>query len=329
MKSAPARWWTLLFSCALAALLLWLLVRGLDLQAFRQALSSLSFPLALAALGFLAAGYTTRIVRWWWMLKALEPELNLAVCIWPFLTSIALNNVLPFRVGDGLRIVGFRRELRCPAVPLAGTLVVERLLDAVALCGFFFLGLLYLPSGVFPQPFIVAATVLAGASLGALLALMVALPLLYRWSLSVQKRLQGTSQRQRWLAAAWGQGLRLAETLSLIGSAPRMLVLLALSGLCWGLEGGVFATVAAALPLTCNLNPVAPWFSLATGTLATLLPSTPGYAGTFDYFAAQGLAVYGAPAEAAAAFALTVHGLLWAPLTGSGLVYLLVRGGRR
>ena len=327
MKSAPARWWTLLFSCALAALLLWLLVRGLDPQAFRQALSSLSFPLALAALGFLAAGYTTRIVRWWWMLKALEPELSLAVCVWPFLTSIALNNVLPFRVGDGLRIVGFRGQLRCPAVPLAGTLVVERLLDAVALCGFFFLGLLYLPSGVFPQPFVVAATVLAGASVGALLALMVALPLIYRWGLSVQKRLQGTGQRWRWLAAAWGQGLRLAETLSLIGSAPRMLVLLALSGLCWGLEGGVFATVAAALPL--ELSPVAPWFSLATGTLATLLPSTPGYAGTFDYFAAQGLAVYGTPAEAAAAFALTVHGLLWAPLTGSGLVYLLVRGVRR
>jgi len=300
-------------------------MRGLDPKAFRQALNSLSFPLTLAALGFLAAGYTVRIVRWWWMLRALEPDLTLAVCVWPFLTSIALNNVLPFRVGDGLRIVGFRGQLRCPAVPLAGTLVVERLLDAVALCGFFFLGLLHLPSGVFPQSFIVAATILAGASMGVLVALMAALQPVYRWGRSMQKRLQGTGWR--WLAAAWGQGLHLAETLSLIGSVPRMLVLLALSGLCWGLEGGVFASVAAALPL--ELPPVAPWFSLATGTLATLLPSTPGYAGTFDYFAAQGLAVYGASNEAAAAFALTVHGLLWAPLTGSGLVYLLVRGVRR
>ena len=161
--------------------------------------------------------------------------------------------------------------------------------------------------------------------MGTLITLMVVLPLAYRWGLAMKKHLQQTDRN--WLATVLDQGLRLAEALSLIGSLPRMLVLLALSGLSWGLEGAVFATVATAFHL--ELDPIAPWFSLATGTLATLLPSTPGYAGTFDYFTAQGLAVYGASTEVAAAFALTVHGLLWAPLTGCGLIYLVWLGVRR
>ena len=145
MRSAHARWWSFLLSCALAVLLLWLLLRELDQQAFRQALAGLSFSVGLGALAFLAAGYATRIVRWWWMLQALEPRLTLTACVWPFLTSIALNNVLPFRVGDGLRVVSFRRQLNCSAMLLAGTLMIERILDTAFLCGFFFFGLLNLP----------------------------------------------------------------------------------------------------------------------------------------------------------------------------------------
>ncbi|KPK48900.1 MAG: hypothetical protein AMS22_14540, partial [Thiotrichales bacterium SG8_50] len=63
-------------------------------------------------------------------------------------------------------------------------------------------------------------------------------------------------------------------------------------------------------------------------TLATLIPSSPGYVGTFDYFAAQGIAAYGAAPEVSVAFALTVHAVLWAPLTAAGLVYLVLHGTR-
>jgi hypothetical protein len=103
-------------------------------------------------------------------------------------------------------------------------------------------------------------------------------------------------------------------------------VLLGLSVLTWTFEGAVFATVAAAV--NAVTSPVGPWFSLATGTLATLIPSSPGYVGTFDYFAAQGLAAYGAAPDISVAFALTVHTLLWAPLTAAGLVYLAIHGTR-
>jgi hypothetical protein len=68
---------------------------------------------------------------------------------------------------------------------------------------------------------------------------------------------------------------------------------------------------------------------MSTGTLATLLPSSPGYVGTFDYFAMQGIIAYGAAKEPAAAFTLLAHILMWLPLTVVGGLFLLAPRGRR
>ncbi len=70
-------------------------------------------------------------------------------------------------------------------------------------------------------------------------------------------------------------------------------------------------------------------FALSTGALATLLPSSPGYVGTFDYFAILGITAYGASRAAAAAFALLVHFLLWLPPTVVGALCLMSLRGPR
>ena len=71
---------------------------------------------------------------------------------------------------------------------------------------------------------------------------------------------------------------------------------------------------------------LAPWFACATGTLATLIPSSPGYVGTFDYFAILGMMAYGAGRAISTAFAMLVHLLLWLPVTLAGAAYLVVPG---
>ena len=40
------------------------------------------------ALAFMAAAHALRIVRWWWMLRALEPGLSLGACARPYLAGI-------------------------------------------------------------------------------------------------------------------------------------------------------------------------------------------------------------------------------------------------
>jgi hypothetical protein len=301
-----------------------LLLRNVDLRGLATAFANLSARYLLLAVAFLAAGYAVRILRWWLMLRALERGLPLSACVWPFLTSVAVNNTLPFRAGDALRVFGFRRQLRSPPLRVLGTLVVERLLDLLVLLAFFFLGLLGLPPGAFPDTLIMVCAWLAGGSLCAVLTLILAGPSLHGIVRFVADR-PGFNARG-WSDAIHRRGTALVEALNVLRAPAQLVTLLGLSIVTWAFEGAVFAVVALAIDTGAAQR--GPWFALATSTLATLLPSSPGYVGTFDYFAVLGLTAYGAAREAAVAFALTVHAVLWVPLTASGLLYLLLRGER-
>jgi uncharacterized membrane protein YbhN (UPF0104 family) len=116
------------------------------------------------------------------------------------------------------------------------------------------------------------------------------------------------------------------NTLALCKSWTFTLQLLVFSIIAWMLEGAVFATVSWSLQTSSA--PLGPWFSLSTGTLATLLPSTPGYIGTFDYFTILGLTAYGVNRNVAGIFAIMIHVLLWLPITLVGLVCFARLRGR-
>ena len=328
MSRDRARWLALPIGFAVTAAFVWLLARDLDPRALGRAFAALSMSTLLLALAFLACGYAVRIVRWWWMLHALEPGLPLRACVRPFLASIAVNNLLPLRAGDVLRAVGFRRQLRSPVLRVLGTVVIERILDLLVLLGIFFLGLLGLPdppagrSGAILSPAIVStATWLAGLGVATLAGLVLLSP----WLAGI--RSSRFLAERRWAGAVSEQIAHLAEAFGVVRSAPRLLALLGLSAIVWICEGAVFVCVAAAFAAG---GMAGPWFSMAIGSLSTLLPSMPGHVGTFDYFTAQGLAVHGASPEVATAFALAVHVVLWLPLTVAGLLCLqLSLGGIR
>lgn len=341
LSSAPSRarrWWQLALGLAASAGLVWLLTRNLEWDILSQALAGLSLPAVLLMLGFLTTGWALRIVRWWWLLRVPEPALPLGACVGPFLVGMAANNLLPYRAGDGVRVAGFCRQLRSPVVLVAGTVLIERLLDVSVLVPLFFLGLLGVPAGAFPRAVIAAVAWLAGAGGAALLVIVLFPALLDRLLSRIAARgrrpgaaPQGAAPGLRFPAARRlvqgiaRQGGQLVEVLRLLRARARMVGLLGLSVAAWACEGAVFATAATAVG--AGAAAPAPWFALAAGTLATVIPSTPGHLGTFDYFAAQGLAAYGAAPAAATAFALTVHAVLWTASTAAGLLWLLGAAG--
>ena len=316
---------------AAAAAFGWLLWRGVDAVELGRALSRLSVPSLALALCFVSAACALRIVRWWRMLRVLEPALPFGACVRPFLASIAFNNLLPLRAGDALRCVGFRRQLRSPATRVLGTLLVERALDVAVLSGILFLGLLGLPAGVFPRGFVVAAAWIAAAAAAALLVATLA-PSVFH-GVRVRRNAPGGRPASRLAAmtdAVFRHAAHFVEAMGIMRSLPRMVSFCALSTACWGCEGMAFVVLAAGLDT--GAGPFGPWMSLAAGSLATAIPGAPGHIGTFHYFAASGLAAYGAAPDVAAALALGVHALLWLPLTAAGLTcywFPVLAGGRR
>lgn len=325
--SAGARWLRVVAGVLVAAVFLYLSLHRLDWAAIRDAWRS-ALPAALGlALVALAAGYALRIARWWLMLRVLDPAIPYSSCVRPFLASLAVNNTVPLRAGDFVRAFGFRGALRAPPAKIVGTLVVERVLDMVVLLGLFFVGLVGVAKGAVPPGFVTAGKVLFALSLAGVLSLVLA-PRAVEWFiartlLGPLARWQGPSGRMA--ARLHGAAEQLFGTLTQVLTPGRALALLALSIVSWGLEGCVYASVAWSLHSHTAL--FGPFFALATGTLATLLPSSPGYVGTFDYFAILGLTAYGATRTAAAAFALLTHFMLWLPPTIVGaLCFVSLRG---
>ncbi|MGI8546246.1 MAG: lysylphosphatidylglycerol synthase transmembrane domain-containing protein [Gemmatimonadaceae bacterium] len=324
---STGRWLRPVAGVLVAAVFLYLTLHRLEWAAIREAWRSAAPGAIGLALLALAAGYATRIARWWVMLRVLDPNLPYSSCVRPFLGSLAVNNTMPLRAGDFVRAFGFRGLLRAPPAKIVGTLVVERVLDLVVLLALFFVGLVGVARGAVPQGFITAGTVLFALSLAGVLALVLA-PRAVEWF--VARALLGPLARWggrsgRVATRLHGAAEQLFGTLTQVLTPGRAAVLLALSVVSWGLEGGVYAAVAWALH--SHTAPFGPFFALATGTLATLLPSSPGYVGTFDYFATLGLTAYGATRIAAAAFALLTHFVLWLPPTiAGGLCFVSLRG---
>jgi uncharacterized protein (TIRG00374 family) len=312
----------LLVGLALSAGALYFLLSGLNTDALRQAWSRLSTAGLLLAVSMLAMGYSLRIVRWWWMLRSFEPRVRVLDCATPFLASIALNNVLPFRAGDAVRAFGFQRQLGLSAATVLGTVLLERLLDLAMLLAFLFAGAARVPATALPAGMTTSAAVLAVAAVAVVIALPFVGPALAR---RLSPRRTATAVAPSWRASLREGAATLLDSFALLRSPRQAALLLPLTVLIWVLEGAVFASVAA--DLSSQTAPIAAWFAMATGTLATLLPSTPGYVGTFDYFTMLGLLAFGASREVAAAFSLSVHAVLWVPVTAAGFALLALHGG--
>ncbi len=315
-SSAFSRWLKPVIGLGVSAFFLWLALRRLSVDETWQAITGTTWSLIPWAVLSLGVGYGARIVRWWMMLRPAAPELRIKEVGGPFLVSIAANNVLPLRMGDVLRLFAFSGRQGLEAGRIGGTLVVERLLDLFALLAIFAIALPLAATGEISRTMTRLASWAAVAGAVAVSGVFL-LPLIERLVLSRIRHLDAV-QRSSLARRAFGIVSMLVDTIVRLGRPFTVLALIALSAVVWAFEGGVFIIAAKATSVPLGTGPA--FFALAVATLSTLLPSSPGYIGTFHFFAIQSAIAFGAAEANAAAFAVLAHLLLWVPTTFAGLV---------
>lgn len=300
----------LVLGATISAGFLWLIFRSLPFAELVSAMAQADPAWLSVALGCFALGYACRIWRWRLMLVHINPVLTWRRCSVPLMVSIAANNVLPFRAGDVLRGVAFSGWLGVPAARVLATLLVERLLDLLALIAALGLALYIFGTEQADLASFFGGSAFAVGGLAGLVGLILLFPgifePLFRWMLRALP--------MRGLAAKLERQIdHVFHTLATLAARARMAKLIVWSFVAWAFEAGVFYAIARSLPdITA---PVAAWVAMPVGTLSTLLPSTPGYVGTFHYFVIQAAEALGNPAVAAAAFAFLVHLSLLIPAT--------------
>jgi uncharacterized protein (TIRG00374 family) len=218
------------------------------------------------------------------------------------------NNVLPARAGDALRVVFLTPRARTDARTIIGTIVAERVLDVAVLIGLFVvlaygvLGGIDVPSG--------GRLLFAALLVAALIALVAGAALV------LQRR--GHLRRVLDFLAPMG-----AATLRMRGRHG--ISLLAWSLLVWGLEWGSWLLTAQAVGLHLAVLDVGYLMGLAT--VFVLVPSGPGYVGTFDAALIFGLHALGHSGAATLSYLLLLRFVVAVPITLLGLIALGSRFG--
>jgi len=295
-------------SLALLAALLW----KVDLRALGVALADTHWGWALASALFTVVGVWTRARRWRYLFP---PGSNPPALFRASMIGYMANNVLPLRAGEIVRVyVVARHWSEGFWLPFA-TLVVERVLDGLAIV--MILGSLLLVIEV-PPPLRWTAGVFLGLDLAAVavLAAAAAAPGACRTVIvQLTRRSQWLTARSTAIFEMFVRGLVGVRTARHAGP------IFAWSFLVW--LTAALAAWTALFAARLHLPLVAAWTVLAFVGLGISLPSAPGYIGVFHTAAVLALTLFGVSHSLAFGYAILYHACGFIPITLFGWILLL------
>lgn len=289
----------------LSAFFFWLAFRNADLGEVWSALSEADVGLVALAVAAMTGVYTGQSVRW--RAIARTPAVSSARFGEMVVSGVAVNNVLPGRVGDLLRARWLQVAAKIPAGRALATVFVDRAFDVLALVVFLAIAL----------PFVAGAEWLRRIAFGGLV-LLVALGLVLLAArvytrLRARDRLSERSFMRR-IARDTVEGL--ADPIG----QRRAFALAGISFATWAMWALAAWFVARGVGI--ELSPVEAIFVTAVVNLGVALPSSPGFIGTYQWLGVSALALFDVGTDAALAFAILMHAVWYVPtmLVGGGLL---------
>ena len=252
------------------------------------------------ALGLMTANILLGVVRWRYLIGAAGHQVELPALTPAVLAARGANDVLPFRVGELVRLAVARHRLGIPAWVTAGTLVLERLLDAAILALILLAGAAMV--GGPPVAFGVGTTLLALTMAGWVVLIRLS-----------RARGDAPTPTSRLSALAWladvADHLRIGaaatrQPLPLLGAATVSLFM-------WISELGMFVSLGHAVGLTAPLGGYMVLQGL--GNLGLAIPAAPAALGTFDIVALVAARQLDVHTSAATSYVLITHAYLVIP----------------
>jgi glycosyltransferase 2 family protein len=289
---------------------LWFVLRGVDLARTGDLLRRADLRWVAFAAALLTLDLAVRGLRWQRLLRPIAHVPYLPMFGYLLIGYVA-NNVLPARLGELIRVhyLGDREGIsRASAL---GTVVVERVVDLVAVVSIAAVALLVLSvRGV------VANAILVGAAVAGLLLVALGLGI-------VAHRLPGMD-RIRAAVERYPRVADLARSLQgglAVAGRPRTLVeALGTSAVSWSMAILAFAAIGQAIGIQLSIGQAA---LIASGVaLASAVPAGPSNLGTFEFAAVEIGKAVGVPADSAFALALLVHAaILVVTSVGGGIAF--------
>jgi uncharacterized protein (TIRG00374 family) len=293
---------------------LYLAFRGTNLSEVSRALREVGYLWAVPVVGGTLLSIWVRAYRWKIMLepvKVIPTGKTYAATMIGFMA----NNVLPMRLGELVRAYSIGKSSAISKSSAFATIVVERAFDLLAVL--LILGVMLLRYSFAPWVEVtgyVALGVCAG---------MFGLMALLRWKRDIALRIFRLVLRRLPVALrekAEGLLHRFLDGLEVLGNWRRLLWITVLSVLTWLAMASSF--YAALLAFHLDVPADASLVLVVVSALAVMLPSGPGFVGTFEVGARYGLMLFKVPDDVALSYALFYHVVQFIPITLLGFYHL-------
>ncbi len=307
--------WYVWVGAAISLVFLYSALRGLHLGQVWAAVRTANYGWLLPGVAVYFMAVAARTWRWQYLLRPVR-AVSLQRLFPVLVIGYMGNNVYPARAGEVIRAYVLRRKEKVDVSATLATVVIERIFDGVVMLLIVFAALPFAPLPEGLSRVVMWSSVLFCGLLLAFFALAASprhARALYGWA----------TQRfvpARWRARVLGILDRFMDGLRCLRSGRDMAIVLGSSVAVWLVEIATYWFVMR------GFGSAVPFYALmlmaAVVNLATMIPSTPGYVGTFDKPGIAVLQGFGLAAAIAAGYTLVLHAVLWLPITLLGVFYM-------
>lgn len=313
--------WNVLLGLAVSAAFMLVIFYQIDFAQLMTALQSVAvLPVFLSA-GLLVFTHLIRAWRWQYLM---EPVKRIALP--PLFSAIAIgflaNMLLPAHAGEVVRAYVIAQKEQVSTLASLATIVIARVADFVSIV---FILVLLLVSMQFPADMAAVAQKLRiGGYVSALVCVVLIGGLWFVKAKTLQtvRLLRGCLG---FLPARWVNKLVEALTSFALGlqtlkRGQHLVMITVLSLFLWLVVG--LSNLCVLIAFDLQLPAYAAFLLLVVQTLGVVIPSAPGFIGTYHAAVIAGLAMFGVTREFALSVALVMHATFFFPFIAVGLVCL-------
>jgi glycosyltransferase 2 family protein len=312
----------LIIGCLIGLVFLYLAGRKVDFSLMWEAFTKVNYWLVLLAIPVIFLSHFLRALRWRFLMSPIK-RVDMASLFSALLIGYMANILMPAHLGELLRAYVLGKKRGVSASSTFATIVVERIIDVFALLLLMVFAILLYP---FPEWINKAGYAMLVGTVGLLLFLILLkkhFAFFERYiNLFFKPLTKGFQERL-------GRGIRSF----VVGIVPLQsgwdyLVVAVLSVVIWGCYGFIIHLVLYAFDFVSVYH--LPWSTslivLVVTTIGIVVPSSPGYVGTYHWLCQISLAMFGVPAGPALSFAILTHGVNFLPVLIAGLILAYYEG---
>jgi hypothetical protein len=307
----------------ISAVLILIIVWTVDVRESLRALSEADYRWLGPAFVILGISLGLRAWRWRFLLapvKLIATHRLFSAMMIGFMG----NMLLPARIGEFIRAYVVGKTQRVSTTASLATVVVERMLDGFTLLAILLATVLWLRFPVESDRLTHYIRTAGWMAFGLYMGVLVVCILLRLYQDPTRRLLLKLLSflPARWHERAGGLLDAFVHGLEVVRGGWHLVPILGLSVLAWSLQAVCNWLVLLAFGLNLSLG--AAFFLVAIQTFGVMIPSSPGFIGTYHAASILALAAYGIGREVALSVAIVLHLLFFIPVIVAGFVYLWV-----